>query len=87
MAIQLDPEDITAIVNRGEVYLTIAFNPSLYLKAKSDFDHAINLDGGKGDPWARRATLLKTQVEKHLRGYKKEYLEKFLNNSKNKTEG
>ncbi len=77
VALDLDPQDITAYVNRGEVYLTIAFHPELYLQALEDFEAAIALDPEGQDPWANRARLLKKQTEVKMKKYKKEAIEKY----------
>lgn len=77
VALDLDPEDITAYVNRGEVYLTIAFHPELYIQALEDFQAAIALDPEANDPWANRARLLEKQTQEKMKKYKKEAIEKY----------
>lgn len=60
MAIELDSGDITALVNRGEIYL----RHSLTDMAKADFDNAIKLDKDSSSRWAARARLLLEKMEK-----------------------
>ena len=57
-AIELDPEDATAYVNRGEIYYLLG-SDDLPLQ---DFESAIQLDPQGKDPWANRARFLKKQV-------------------------
>jgi tetratricopeptide (TPR) repeat protein len=57
-AIELDPEDVTAYVNRGEIYYLLGSDDL----PMQDFEAAIQLDPGAKDPWANRARFLKKQV-------------------------
>lgn len=54
VALELNPEDITAYANRGEVYYSIG----QYEECLKDFDAAIALDKTGKDPWANRAKFL-----------------------------
>jgi tetratricopeptide (TPR) repeat protein len=58
VAIELDPEDITAYVNRGEVYSSMGIQE----QPLQDFDAAIKLDPEGKDPWANRARFLKKRI-------------------------
>lgn len=58
VAIELDPEDVTAYVNRGEVYASMGFQE----QPLQDFEEAIKRDPGNRDPWANRARFLKKQL-------------------------
>lgn len=62
-ALQMDPEELSALVNRGEVYL----RHKNYRKAAEDFRAAILLDPTGRHLWANRARslviALKRQVE------------------------
>jgi tetratricopeptide (TPR) repeat protein len=62
VAIELDPEDITAYVNRGETYYLMG----LWEKPLEDLDKAIALDPKGKDPWANRARFLKKKIEGEL---------------------
>lgn len=57
-ALELDPDDLTAYVNRGEVYFLMG-NDDFPLE---DFDEAIRRDPDQKDPWANRARFLKKQL-------------------------
>ncbi|HEX5033068.1 MAG TPA: tetratricopeptide repeat protein [bacterium] len=57
-AIELDPEDVTAYVNRGEIYYLLGSDDL----PMQDFEAAIQLDPQGKDPWANRARFLKKQV-------------------------
>ncbi len=58
VAIELDPEDITAFVNRGEIYYLLGMEE----EPVQDFDRAMALDPKGKDPWANRARFLKKQL-------------------------
>jgi len=58
VAVELDPEDVTAFVNRGEIYYMLGLDEEPIL----DFDAAIKLDTTGKDPWANRARFLKKQI-------------------------
>lgn len=58
IAIDLLPEDITSITNRGEVYYQL----KLWDLAEKDFDQAIALDPKAENRWANRARLLKKKL-------------------------
>ncbi len=62
VAVELDPEDVTAHVNRGEVYYMLGLDQ----EPLTDFDAAIKLDPQGKDPWANRARFLKKQIEAEL---------------------
>ena len=62
VAIELDPGDITAYVNRGEVY----YHMGLDEQPLEDLDQAIALDPEGKDPWANRARFLKKKIEDEL---------------------
>ncbi|MCI0417485.1 tetratricopeptide repeat protein [bacterium] len=53
-ALNLIPEDIHALINRGEVYL----NQGKLVEATHDFEEAIRLDTAGNHPAANRARLL-----------------------------
>ena len=57
-AIEIDPEDVTAYVNRGEIYYLLGSDDL----PMQDFESAIQLDPQGKDPWANRARFLKKQV-------------------------
>lgn len=59
VALELDPEDTAALVNRGEIYYLVG-----YVKEPlQDFESAIRLDAAGNDPWANRARFLKKRLE------------------------
>lgn len=58
VAIEIDPEDITAYVNRGEVYYLMGLQD----QPLEDLDQAIQLDPKGKDPWANRARFLKKKI-------------------------
>lgn len=62
VAIELDPEDTTAYVNRGEIYYMLGLED----EPLQDFESAIKLDPEGKDPWANRARFLKKQVMAEL---------------------
>ena len=62
VAIELDPEDVTAYVNRGETYYLMG----LWEKPLEDLSKAIELDPKGKDPWANRARFLKKKIEGEL---------------------
>lgn len=62
VAIELDPEDITAYANRGETYYLMG----LWEKPLEDLDKAVALDPKGKDPWANRARFLKKKIEGEL---------------------
>ncbi len=58
IAIEINPQDITAYVNRGEIYYKMG-----YLEEPlEDFEKAIALDKTEKNPWAIRAKHLKEIV-------------------------
>lgn len=59
IAIELKPNDVTSLTNRGEVY----YNLQLWDLAEQDFDAAIRLDPQEEDRWANRARILKKKVQ------------------------
>jgi len=62
VALELDPQDVTALVNRGEVYYLVG-----YVKEPlQDFEAAIQIDPSGKDPWANRARFLKKRLEAEL---------------------
>lgn len=63
LALELDPQDITAYANRGEVYYMMDMPED----AIKDFDQANGLDNEKKDPWANRARFLKQKLIKELK--------------------
>lgn len=58
VAIELDPQDITAYVNRGETYYLMGLDEQPLL----DLEAAIRLDPGGKDPWANRARFLQKKI-------------------------
>ena len=62
VAVELDPEDTTAYVNRGEIYYLLGLEE----EPLQDFESAIKLDPDGKDPWANRARFLKKQVLEEL---------------------
>jgi Flp pilus assembly protein TadD len=58
-ALELVPDDITSLTNRGEVYM----QHGLVDEARADFEHAIKLDPGGEDRWANRARILLMELE------------------------
>lgn len=58
IAIDLKPDDITSVTNRGEVYFTL----KIWDLAEHDFDEAIRLDPKEQDRWANRARMLKKKL-------------------------
>lgn len=58
-AINLNPNDIVSLANRGEIYM----QHKVFSDAVTDFDKAISLDPKKENKWANRARLLKAQIE------------------------
>lgn len=58
VAIEIDPEDTTSWVNRGEIYYMLG----LENEPLQDFESAIKLDPEGKDPWANRARFLKKQL-------------------------
>jgi len=60
-ALELMPDDITSLTNRGEVYM----QHGLIDEARADFDSAIKLDPGGEDRWANRARILLMELERH----------------------
>ncbi len=57
-ALELSPDDITSLTNRGEVYM----QHGLIDDAKADFEKAISLDPTGEDKWANRARLLHAEL-------------------------
>jgi Flp pilus assembly protein TadD len=51
VALELDPDDTSTLVNRGECYLALADNEA----AAADFERAMELDPKEEDPSANRA--------------------------------
>lgn len=62
VAAELDPEDTTAFVNRGEIYYMLGLED----EPMQDFESAIKLDPEGKDPWANRARFLKKQFLEEL---------------------
>ncbi len=71
IAINLFPEDIHALTNRGEVYL----NQGKIVEAADDFEQAIKLDTDKKHPAANRARLLAILTREALNFAKTEAME------------
>lgn len=67
VALELDPEDITALVNRGEVYYLVGYVD----EPLQDFEGALRLDPEGKDPWGNRARFLKKRLEAELAEEKK----------------
>ena len=64
IAVELNPQDITAYVNRGEIYYKMG-----YLEEPlEDFEKAIALDDTEKNPWAIRAKHLKEIVLREIHG-------------------
>jgi tetratricopeptide (TPR) repeat protein len=61
-AIALYPDDIQALVNRGEIHLTLGN----FQQAAEDLKRAIDLDPGKKDSAANRARLLVAIVKEAI---------------------
>ena len=59
IAINENPADIVSLANRGEVYITLEIFPLAF----HDIDLAIALDAAGGDPWGRRAVMLRKKAE------------------------
>lgn len=66
-ALELDPDDITSLTNRGEIYM----QHGLIDEAKIDFEKAIALDPKGEDKWANRARMLMVEIERQKSGAKK----------------
>ncbi len=64
VAIELDPEDITAYVNRGEIYYMLGLDE----EPMNDFQSAIKLDPSGKDPWGNRARFLLKQIQADMAG-------------------
>jgi tetratricopeptide (TPR) repeat protein len=62
VAIEMDSEDVTAYVNRGEVYYLLGLDE----EPLQDFEAAIKLDPQGKDPWANRARFLLKQIRAEL---------------------
>ena len=60
-ALELMPDDITSLTNRGEVYM----QHGLVDEAHADFEQAVKLDPGGEDRWANRARILLVELEHH----------------------
>jgi tetratricopeptide (TPR) repeat protein len=71
LAINIFPEDIHALTNRGEVYL----NQGKIAEAAHDFEQAIQLDTDKKHPAANRARLLAILTREALNFAKTEAIE------------
>lgn len=67
VALELDPEDITALVNRGEVYYLVGYVD----EPLQDFAMALKVDPEGKDPWGNRARFLKKRLELELEEEKK----------------
>lgn len=68
-ALELVPDDITSLTNRGEVYM----QHGLIDEARADFENSIKLDPGGEDRWANRARVLLFELDHHPeKGEKKE---------------
>lgn len=59
-ALELVPEDITSLTNRGEIYM----QHGLTDEAKVDFEKAVELDPDGEDKWANRARMLMVEMER-----------------------
>jgi len=57
-AIEMNPKDITAYANRGEIFHRTYCRD----EALADFEKAIELDSSGKDPWANRARFLKNLI-------------------------
>lgn len=64
VAIELDPKDITAFVNRGETYYLMGLDE----QPLEDLEAAIQLDPESKDPWANRARFLKKKILAEMGG-------------------
>jgi len=62
VSVELDPEDITAYVNRGEVYYMLGLDE----EPLKNFEAAIKLDPEGKDPWANRARFLSKQIQAEM---------------------
>lgn len=58
-AIELNPNDIVSLTNRGEIY----FKQGWFDDAVKDFDRAIAFDPKKENKWGNQARKLKQQIE------------------------
>lgn len=59
-ALEIDPKEITALVNRGDIFYS---NLGLKDEPLADFEAAIALDPKSEDPWGNRARFLKGKLE------------------------
>lgn len=59
-ALELMPDDITSLTNRGEVYM----QHGLIDEAHADFERATELDPGGEDRWANRARILLMELDR-----------------------
>ena len=57
-ALELDPKDVVALVNRGEIFMRHGLNDD----AAGDFQHAIDADPEGTDRFANRARMLLQQL-------------------------
>lgn len=67
-ALELVPEDITSLTNRGEIYM----QHGLIDEAKADFNKAIEQDPESEDKWANRARMLMMEIERQSKEEKQE---------------
>ena len=74
MALNLWPEDVTCLINRGEIYLKLG----QFEEAASDFQKAIALDPEKGTGPANRARLLVATAREALKLAKEKGVEAIL---------
>ena len=58
--LELTPEDITSLTNRGEIYM----KHGLFDDAKADFEKAVLLDPNSEDKWANRARMLLLEMQR-----------------------
>lgn len=67
-AIEIDPNDIVSLTNRGEVYMRYG----LVDEARADFEKAIGLDPKGEDRFANRSRILLDQLDKGGKKVKKD---------------
>ncbi|MCI0414418.1 tetratricopeptide repeat protein [bacterium] len=78
MALNLYPEDITCLTNRGEIYLKLG----KFEQAASDFQKAIDLDPEKGTGAGNRARLLVAGAREALKLAKEKGVDAILDAKK-----
>lgn len=62
-AIELYPQDIVSLANRGEIFM----QHNLMDEAEGDFKKAISLDPNEENKWSGRARMLLDQLEKKMK--------------------